>query len=123
MSDFYNAEYLSERLAAVCKERDELRRICEKQAEANGRMAAMALELDTVKALIKEGADINASAKDNTTPLHSHIKRGNYNIVRHLIEQQDIKLNPKDNEGHTPTFYCKDLNFKRVLEDKGAKEE
>lgn len=26
MSDFYNVEYLSERLAAVCKERDELKR-------------------------------------------------------------------------------------------------
>jgi hypothetical protein len=25
MSNFYNCEYLSERLAAVCKERDELR--------------------------------------------------------------------------------------------------
>lgn len=80
-------------------------------------------ELDTVKALIKEGADINASAKDGTTPLHSHIKRGNYNIVRHLIEQKGIELNLKDNEGHTPKFYCKDLNFKRVLKDKGAKEE
>lgn len=50
MSDFYNSEYLSDRLAAVCKERDELRRICEKQAEANGKLAAMALELDDVKA-------------------------------------------------------------------------
>lgn len=57
MSEFYNAEYLSERLAAVCQERDalksenrELRQICEKQAAMNGRTAAMALELDQVKA-------------------------------------------------------------------------
>ena len=50
MSEFYNAEYLSERLAAVCKERDELRQIVEKQAEMNGRVVAMALELDEVKA-------------------------------------------------------------------------
>lgn len=50
MSEFYNAEYLSERLAAVCKERDELRRIVEKQARLNLVNAKLALELDEVKA-------------------------------------------------------------------------
>lgn len=57
MSNFYNPEYLQERLSAVCKERDELKKeiaelklICEKQAAMNGRVAAMALELDQVKA-------------------------------------------------------------------------
>jgi uncharacterized coiled-coil DUF342 family protein len=50
MSEFYNAEYLSERLAAVCKERDELRHIVEKQAAMNQRVTELALELDTVKA-------------------------------------------------------------------------
>ena len=57
MSEFYNAEYLSERLAAVCKERDELRRerdelrkIVEKQARMNRSTVAMALELDRVTA-------------------------------------------------------------------------
>ena len=57
MSEFYNAEYLSERLAAVCRERDELRReaaglkkIVEKQARMNRAMAQMALELDNMTA-------------------------------------------------------------------------
>lgn len=46
--------------AATAKERDELKRenaelrkICEKQAEMNGRIAAMALELDKAKAEIQ----------------------------------------------------------------------
>lgn len=46
--------------AATAKERDELRRenaelreICQKQAEMNGRVAAMALELDEAKAEIQ----------------------------------------------------------------------
>lgn len=50
MSEFYNCEYLSERLSAVCKERDELKRIVKKQARMNSVMAQMALELDNVKA-------------------------------------------------------------------------
>lgn len=46
--------------AATAKERDELKRevvalreLCEKQAEMNGRIAAMALELDEAKAEIQ----------------------------------------------------------------------
>lgn len=57
MSNFCNLEYLQERLAAVCKERDELKRdrdelrkIVEKQARLNRTVTLMALELNTVKA-------------------------------------------------------------------------
>ena len=52
MSNFCNIEYLNERLAAVCKERDELKLICEKQAEMNAKVAEMALELDKARAEI-----------------------------------------------------------------------
>ena len=50
MSDFYNVEYLSERLAAVCKERDELLEIVENQAAMNKRVVELSLELDRVTA-------------------------------------------------------------------------
>lgn len=57
MSEFYNTEYLSERLASVCKERDYLKReaerlksVCEKQMRMNRSAVATALELDRVKA-------------------------------------------------------------------------
>ena len=50
VNNFYNTDYLSERLAAVCKERDELRQIVEKQADVNRRVTELALELDQVKA-------------------------------------------------------------------------
>ena len=73
MDNFCNIEYLSERLAAVCKERDLLkednrrlqdaynamfndlvatRAICERQAVMSGKAAALALELDDAKAEI-----------------------------------------------------------------------
>lgn len=57
MSEFYNAEYLTERLAAVCKERDELRRevvalreLCEKQGRLNLVNAKLAMDLEAVMA-------------------------------------------------------------------------
>ena len=52
MSNFCKTEYLQERLAAVCKERDELKKLVEKQARMNRSMAAMALELDNARAEI-----------------------------------------------------------------------
>ena len=57
MNNFYNNDYLYQRLAAICKERDELRKYCEelrkiieKQARLNRTVTLMALELDQVKA-------------------------------------------------------------------------
>ncbi len=57
MNDFYNVEYMSERVAALAKERDELRRevrrlneICERQARLNIVNAKLAMDLDKVTA-------------------------------------------------------------------------
>ena len=57
MNDFYNTEYLSERVAALAKERDDARRevrrlneICERQARLNIVNAKLAMELDQVTA-------------------------------------------------------------------------
>ena len=57
MNDFYNAEYLSERVAALAKERDDLRRennylkdLCDRQARLNLVNAKLAMDLDKVTA-------------------------------------------------------------------------
>ena len=50
MNDFYNVEYLSERVAALAKERDELRKIVEKQARLNRTAAVMAMDKDRLEA-------------------------------------------------------------------------
>ena len=49
MNDFYNCEYLSERVAALAKERDELKKIAEKQMRMNRSMAVMTLEMDNLR--------------------------------------------------------------------------
>lgn len=50
MNSFYNVEYLTERLTAVCKERDALLEIVEKQAALNKRLTELVMELDQVTA-------------------------------------------------------------------------
>ena len=50
MTKFYCVEYLLERLAAICKERDELCKIVEKQAAMNLRVTELVLELDQARA-------------------------------------------------------------------------
>ena len=61
MNDFYNVEYMSERVAALAKERDHLRRenndlkeIVEKQVRLNRSAAITALELDNMKAELEK---------------------------------------------------------------------
>ena len=49
MNDFYNCEYLSERVAALAKERDELKKIAEKQMRMNRSMAVMTMDLDNLR--------------------------------------------------------------------------
>ena len=57
MNDFYNVEYLSERVAALARERDDLRRennylkdLCDRQARLNMVNAKLAMDLDMVTA-------------------------------------------------------------------------
>lgn len=49
MNNFYNAEYLQERLAAVTKENERLREICERQAEMNHTLVKLTLELEAAE--------------------------------------------------------------------------
>jgi len=36
--------------------------------------------------LVEKGADINVVNKENLTPLHVAVKRGNFKAVEHLLE-------------------------------------
>ena len=50
--------------------------------------------LDTIKLLIKEGLDINSWGIGGHTPIHHHVKNGNFNIVKYLLsEGADININ------------------------------
>ena len=50
--------------------------------------------LDTIKLLIKEGLDINGWGIGGHTPIHHHVKNGNFNIVKYLLsEGADININ------------------------------
>ena len=57
MNDFYNCEYLSERVAALAKERDELKNIVEKQMRMNRSMAVMAMELDNLRGELDQATE------------------------------------------------------------------
>lgn len=46
MNDFYNAEYLSERVAALAQERDDLKRMVRKQHDIIERLMAELRERD-----------------------------------------------------------------------------
>ena len=61
MNNFYNVEYLQERLAAVTAENERLREICERQAEMNHTVVKLALALDAAEAKLKRLEERNES--------------------------------------------------------------
>ncbi|XP_063599195.1 serine/threonine-protein phosphatase 6 regulatory ankyrin repeat subunit A-like isoform X2 [Penaeus indicus] len=56
----------------------------------------------TARLLVSEGANVNFSNKAKLAALHTAAERGNLEVVRLLLQQKDIALNPEDSERHTP---------------------
>lgn len=62
--------------------------------------------LDVVRCLAENGADLNARDHKGSTPLHA-VARGRPNpaLVRFLVER-GADPNAKDNNGHTPVYFA-----------------
>ena len=54
-----------------------------------------------MRLLIEEGADINVTNKDNLTPLHVAVRRGNSKAVEHMLELS-AELDEQQYPGFTP---------------------
>jgi ankyrin repeat protein len=58
-------------------------------------------EAETIKYILKNGADVNAQDNMGKTPLHMACKKGSVKYIRILIEN-GADVNAKDNNGNTP---------------------
>ena len=82
-----------------------------------------AVSTELAKLLISNGADINATTVDLSSPLHLATNHGNAAIVRVLCESPDIKVNVKDKNGATPLLTActkKHEEIVSILLDAGA---
>ena len=68
-------------------------------------LAAASGQLDVLRSLIENGADINASTTDNCTPLMIAIEKGNINVATFLIEH-GANVDLKDDRGDTALHYA-----------------
>lgn len=60
--------------------------------------------INTVKLLLRYGADLNVQDKDGMTALHYNLKhRSNHTITKWLIEH-GADVNLRNNDGHTPLY-------------------
>ena len=66
-------------------------------------MAASLGDLERVKALLENGAEVNARDMDGLTVLHHAASDGRIDIVRLLIER-GADVNAMDEEGRTPLY-------------------
>ena len=64
-------------------------------------------DLNIVKALLAAGADVNKAENGGHTPLHAACERGRLEVVKELLEQPQIDVNPVDKDGDTPLSIAK----------------
>ena len=77
--------------------------------------AAKRGDLDEVKRLIENGADVNIKDNDGDTPLHYAASGGHLDVVKFLVEN-GADVNAKDKYGRTPLDVAKP-KVRWVLED------
>jgi len=75
-----------------------------------------------VDALVKAGAHVSSSDKNNRTPLHIAAKWNNIRGVDMLI-RAGAKIMPRDKEGKTPLDYAESAEMIKLLKSHGAKEQ
>ena len=78
-------------------------------------------DIDMVKLLIAEGADVNAKDERSWTALH-HAARNGHKEAAELLIAKGADINAEDKEGRTPLYIavCHDYKVAELLIDKGA---
>ncbi len=61
-------------------------------------------DLEMVKELIENGADLRLKARNGKTCLHYAAHSKNYELVEYLINNGKLKINDRDEEGREPLF-------------------
>ncbi len=61
-------------------------------------------DIESVKKLIDEGADIRLKARSGKTCLHYAAYSGNTSLVDYLVQYQGLKINERDEYNYTPLY-------------------
>jgi len=84
--------------------------------------AAIAGNLEIMKYLLSQGADINTIDRENSNLMHNAAANGHLEVVKYLIDQS-FDVNAADDNGNTALLFASDRNnieLVRYLLDQGA---
>lgn len=102
----------------------ELKNHSKNSGHFGGRMlhvAAFWQQPELAKYLIDTGAEVNAIAKEHTTPLHVAARSGSYDVAKHLLES-GANINAEDLQGRKPRDIATNPKVKQLLSDWTAKD-
>ncbi|TNV87946.1 hypothetical protein FGO68_gene6125 [Halteria grandinella] len=75
-----------------------------------------------VKKAKSQGVDLNKGDYDRRTPLHVAASGGHFEVVKYLLEEANVNINPIDRWGATPLCDAQPYPaIKKMLEDRNAK--
>jgi len=77
--------------------------------------AAKQGNVEEIKVLLDNGADVNAEAITGSTPLHLAAEEGHESVVQVLLEN-GADLNIQDNDGDTPAALARKNGHREVLQ-------
>jgi len=103
--------------------------ICDEFGAQPIHIAAFRGNLERVKRLVENGADVNSKGPGDSTPLHNaatmsaaKVKYGDYvGVVSYLIEK-GADVNAKNTCGYPPLHFAKNEQVIELLKKAGAKE-
>ncbi len=75
--------------------------------------------MNKIKRLIEEGADVNAKDDNGDLPLHYAVRNDNRDLVELLIEE-GADVNTKDKDGQSPLHWAKSEEIAELLIEEGA---
>lgn len=79
--------------------------------------AAQAGNLDEIKRLIREGANINAFDALSRTPLHYAVEKEHYLVAKWFLENgADVNANEEEHIGETPLSIAVQGNYPEMVE-------
>ncbi|XP_028133816.2 delta-latroinsectotoxin-Lt1a-like [Diabrotica virgifera virgifera] len=74
------------------------------------------LAIDRIKLLMKNGGVLNETFEDNRQPIHAAAQVGNIDVIKFLLNHQNVSINSQDDYGYTPIYIAAEAGYHNLVQ-------